>query len=354
MEFGLISLADLTSEPRADHPVAPDERIRQIVRLGQLAEQAGLDVFAVGEHHHPNYAVTSPAVVLAAVAQATGRIRLASATTLIGVLDPVRVYEDFATLDALSGGRAEITVGRGAFPEPFDLFGYDMNDYDALFTEHLDLLLTATRQQFVSWQGSHRPALLGSWVGPRAVQQPLPVWVGVGGNRGSVLRAGALGLPVAVAVTPGSTARLAENLAAYRAAAAEHGHDPAAIRVATTSQAHLTPRPGGVADYYPYCAEYLDLHSRGRIVLDRDGFDRHVAGGEALLAGDPEQVTEKILAQHRRLGQHRVLFQVDAGGLPFADVARTVELLGGEVVPAVRAALAAGHADSGQTTGAPR
>lgn len=354
MEFGLISLADLTSAPRTDHTVAPDERIRQIIRLGQLAEQAGLDIVAVGEHHHPNYAVSSPAVVLAAVAQATERIRLTSATTLIGVLDPVRVYEDFATLDALSGGRAEITVGRGAFPEPFDLFGYDMNDYDAVFTEHLHLLLKVTRQQSVSWQGAHRPPLLGSWIGPRAVQQPLPVWVGVGGNRGSVIRAGSLGLPVAVAVTPGSTRRLAENLDAYREAAASHGHDPAATRVATMSQAYVTPRPGQAAEYYPYCAEYLDLHSRGRIVLDRDGFDQHAAGCEPLLAGDPAQVTEKILEQHRRLGQDRMLLQVDAGGLPFEDIARTVELLGSEVVPAVRAALATSDTASGHTTGATR
>ncbi|ROO60561.1 alkanesulfonate monooxygenase SsuD/methylene tetrahydromethanopterin reductase-like flavin-dependent oxidoreductase (luciferase family) [Micromonospora sp. Llam0] len=350
MEIGLISLADLTSDPRSDHAVAPDERIRRIVRLGQLAEQAGLDVFAVGEHHHPNYAVPSPAVVLAAVAQATERIRLTSATTLIGVLDPVRVYEDFATLDAVSGGRAEITVGRGAFPEPFDLFGYSMDDYDAVFTEHLDLLLQITRQSSVTWRGEHRPPLLGSWVGPRAVQQPLPVGIGVGGNRGSLIRAGKLGLPVTAAVTPGSTARLAENLAAYREAAASHGHDPAALRVATTGQAYVVAESAQAAGFYPYLAEYLDLHSRGRIVLDREGFERHAAGAEALLAGDPAQVAAKIVEQHRVLGQDRVLLQVDSGGLPFADVARTVELLGSDVVPAVRAALAT----TGTTTGAPR
>ncbi|WP_281188616.1 LLM class flavin-dependent oxidoreductase [Micromonospora nigra] len=242
-----------------------------------------------------------------------------------------------------------MTVGRGAFPEPFDLFGYDMNDYDDVFTDHLDLLLKITRQSSVSWQGAHRAPLLGSWVGPRAVQRPLPVWVGAGGNRGSLVRAGSLGLPVVTAVTPGSTVRLAENLDAYRGTAASYGHDPAALRVATTSQAYVVPEPGQAEAFYPYCAEYLDLHSRGRIILDREGFDRHAAGAEALLGGDPAQVAEKMAEQHRLLGQDRLLLQVDAGGLPFEDVARTIELLGRDVVPAVRAALT-----TATTTGAPR
>lgn len=336
MELGLISLADLTPDPGTGDVTPAGRRISDIVRAAVLADEAGLDVFAVGEHHHPNYAVSSPAVVLAAIAQATTRIKLTSATTLIGVLDPVRVYEDFATVDLISGGRTEITVGRGAFPEPFELFGYEFDDYDSLFTDHFELLRKIVAQPWVSWSGRHRAPLTSAGVVPRANRYPLPVWVGVGGNRGSATRAGSLGVPILVGATGGALSRFVETFTVYRAAAEKAGHDPAELPVATTNYLHVVNTPAEVDRFYAHWAAYAAHHSRGRLQGQREMFDLQRGEDGTLLLGSPQQIVDRIGRQYELFGHDRLLAQIDLGGMPFARVAGIIEILGAEVLPAVR------------------
>lgn len=337
MQLGLVSLADLTPHPATGKPVPAATRIADITRAAVLADEAGLDVFAVGEHHHPNYAVSSPAVVLAAIAARTTSIRLASATTLIGVLDPVRVYEDFATVDLISGGRAEITVGRGAFPEPFELFGHDMDDYDTLFRAHLDLLREIAARSRVSWSGEHRAPLTDAGVVPRAVQHPLPVWVGVGGNLGSATRAGQLGIPIVVRATGGPLSRFAETFIAFRSAAEEAGHGPAGLPVATTGYLAFAATPAELDECYAHYAAHAAHHSRGQLQPRREMFDQQRGANGPLLIGSAQEVVDKIGRQYELFGHDRLLAQVDFGGMSLERVAETVEVLGGEVLPAVRA-----------------
>ena len=218
MELGLITLTELTPDPVTGAVISAGQRLREIVEAARLADEAGLGVFAVGEHHRSDYAVSSPPVVLAAIAQATDRIRVTSGTTLLSTADPVRVYQDFATVDLLSGGRGEIIVGRGASTESFGLFGYSLDDYDALFAEHLELLMQVNEHERVTWQGQYRPALNDAEITPRAHQERLPIWVGVGGNPASAVRAGGFGLPMTLALIGGSPAAAAPVVGLYRQA----------------------------------------------------------------------------------------------------------------------------------------
>jgi probable LLM family oxidoreductase len=339
VELGLITLTELTPDPHTGQVASARQRLTEIVAAAQLAEQAGLDVVAVGEHHRADYAVSSPPVVLAAIAQATDRIRLTSGTTLLSTADPVRVYQDFATVDLLSGGRAELVVGRGAFTESFGLFGYDMADYDALFVEHLDLLLQVNEHERVTWEGRFRPPLHAAEVTPRALQDRLPVWVGVGGNPSSAARAGALGLPMVLALIGGAPAALGPVVDLYRHAATSSGHDPARLPVATSSHLHVAATSQRARDeFFPYYANYLGYHSRGRFHVDRPAFDRLGAPDGALYVGSPQEIVEKALWEHELFGHQRIFAQIDLGGLPFPVVAETIELLGTEVAPAIRAA----------------
>jgi probable LLM family oxidoreductase len=337
VELGLITLTELTPDPASGRVISPRQRLREIVDAARIAEQAGLDVFAVGEHHRSDYAVSTPPVVLAAIAQATERIRLTSGTTLLSTADPVRVYQDFATVDLLSDGRAEIIAGRGAFTESFGLFGYDLDDYDALFAEHLDLLLQVNEHEKLSWQGRFRPPLHDAEVTPRAVQHRLPIWLGVGGNPSSAVRAGALGLPMTLALIGGSPAALAPVVDLYRRSATQAGHDPATMPVATSSHLHVAPTSQGARDdFFPYYRHYLDYHSRGRFQVDRAAFDRLGAPDGALYVGSPQEIVEKALWERELFGHQRIFAQIDLGGLPFTTVARTIELLATEVAPALR------------------
>ncbi|WP_181783150.1 LLM class flavin-dependent oxidoreductase [Pseudonocardia pini] len=339
MELGLITLTELTPDPVTGAVISPRQRLKEIVDAAVLAEQAGLDVVAVGEHHRADYAVSSPAVVLAAIAQATERIRLTSGTTLLSTADPVRVYQDFATVDLLSGGRTEIIAGRGAFTESFELFGYDLADYDALFAEHLDLLLRIARQERVTWRGRFRPPLDDAEVTPRAEQDPLPVWLGVGGNPQSAVRAGQLGLPMTLALIGGNPAALGPVVELYRRTAAAAGHDAARLPVATSSHLHVAPTSQGARDeFYPYYRHYLEYHSGGRFRVDRASFEQVGSPHGALYVGSPQEIVEKALWEREILGHQRIFAQVDLGGLPYDTVARTIELLATEVAPALRAA----------------
>ena len=342
MEIGVYTFADVRGED-GTAARSPEQRFAELLEEAELAEQVGLDVFGVGEHHRPDFAVSAPAVALAAIAARTSRIRLTSAVSVISSDDPVRVFEEFATLDLVSGGRAEIMVGRGSFIESFPLFGYVLADYDALFEEKLGLLLALRESEQVTWEGRYRPPLDGQGVYPRPVQEPLPVWVAVGGTPESAARAGRLGLPMALAIIGGEPERFRPFAELHRAAAREAGHDPPPP-LSINSHAYVadTPEQAG-AEFFPAYAAMMNAIGRERrwSGIGRDEFDRLRSPRGALLVGSPEQVVEKILFEHEVFGHDRFLAQTSLGSLPHARALRSIELLGTEVAPAVRAELAA-------------
>jgi probable LLM family oxidoreductase len=334
MELGLATFADLASG------VTPEQRMRELLEEAQLADQLGLDVFAVGEHHRPDFLVSAPAVALAAIAARTERIRLSSAVTVLSSDDPVRVFQAFAELDLISGGRAEIMAGRGSFIESFPLFGYDLDDYDELFAEKLELLLKIRESPRVTWSGNHRAALDDAIVWPRPVQDPLPVWVAVGGTPQSVIRAGALGLPLTLAIIGGQPERFVPLVDLYRKAFAAAGHDPAGARVAINTHAFVgaTPEEADSA----FAASYLAMmnrigRERGWPPSGRPEYDALRSPRGALAVGSPEQVAEKILFEHELFGMDRYIGQMSVGAVAHQDVMRSIELFGTEVAPLVRA-----------------
>jgi probable LLM family oxidoreductase len=321
--------------------VSAAQRLRDLVEEIELADQAGLDVFGVGEHHRPDFAVSAPAVVLAAAAERTKDIRLTSAVSVLSSDDPVRVFQDFATLDLLSGGRAEIMAGRGSFIESFPLFGHDLDDYDELFAEKLELLLALREAEQIHWAGRHRPALDGQGVYPRPVQEPLPVWVAVGGTPQSVVRAGALGLPMALAIIGGMPERFAPFAELHRRAAQEAGHEPPALSI--NSHGFIAATAKAAADEaFPAHKTVMDRigRERGWPPLTRAQFDAAARLRGASFIGSPQEVAEKILFQHEVFGHQRFLVQFSVGTLPHASIMRSIELYGTEVAPVVRAEIA--------------
>src|SRR4051794_30631109 len=337
MELGVATFADVAPG------VSPELRLRHLLEEAELADELGLDVFAVGEHHRPDYAVSAPAVVLAAAAARTERVRLSSAVTVLSSDDPVRVFQDFATLDLLSGGRAEIMAGRGSFIESFPLFGQSLDDYDELFAEKLDLLLRIREDVHVTWSGKHRPALEHAGVYPRPVQDPLPVWVAVGGSPQSVIRAGVLGLPLTIAIIGGRPARFAPLVELYREAAREAGHDPAALPVAINTHAFVGATSAD-ADA-GFARTYLAMMNRiGRERGWPPSGPRDYAALKsphgALAVGSPQEVAEKLLYEHELFGHQRYLAQMSVAAVDHAAVLRSMELFGTEVAPVVRAEVA--------------
>ena len=343
MDIGISSFAEITPDPRTGAVMAPAQRMREVVEEIVLADQVGLDVYGLGEHHRADYVSSAPAVILAAAAERTERIRLTSAVTVLSSDDPVRVFQDFATLDLLSGGRAEIIAGRGSFIESFPLFGYSLDDYDELFSEKLDLLLRLRESERVTWQGKHRPALHDAPVYPRPLQDPLPVWIGVGGNPQSVVRAGTLGLPLAIAIIGGMPERFAPLAQLYREAARRTGNDPASLAVATHSHGFLADTSQKAADdHYPAYASAMNTigRERGWAPYSREQFDAGRTLRGALFVGSPAEVTEKVLFNQEVLGLQRFMLHVSTGTMPHREVMRAIELLGTEVAPVVRAELA--------------
>jgi probable LLM family oxidoreductase len=337
MEIGLYTFAETGPDPA--------RRMRELMEEIDLAEQAGLDVFGVGEHHRPDFAVSSPAVVLGAAAVRTQRMRLTSAVTVLSSDDPVRVFQDFATVDLLSGGRAEIMAGRGSFVESFPLFGYDLDDYDELFAEKLELLLALRDREVVSWSGRHRAPLQDQGVYPRPVQEPLPVWLAVGGNPPSAVRAGTLGLPLALAIIGGAPERFVPLVDLYRESARQAGHDPERLPVGINSHTYVADTSQQAADeFFPAYSSMMNRigAERGWSPMTRRQFDVLRSPRGALMVGSPQEVVEKILFQHELFGHSRFLGQISVGGLPHAQVTRAIELLGTEVAPAVRAQLPPG------------
>jgi probable LLM family oxidoreductase len=337
VELGVYTFAELT-----DDSVTPRERLRNLLEEIELADQVGLDVFGVGEHHRPDFTVSAPAVVLAAAAERTRRIRLTSAVSVLSSDDPVRVFEAFATLDLLSGGRAEIMAGRGSFIESFPLFGYELRDYDELFAEKLELLLRLRESERITWSGKHRASLEGRGVYPRPLQERLPIWVAVGGTPESAARAGTLGLPMALAIIGGLPERFVPFAELHRRAAAEVGHGRLPLSI--NSHGFVADSSQGAADVaYPAFAQMMDRigRERGWPPMQRQDFDASLTRRGANFVGSPQQVVEKILFQHELFGHDRFLVQFSVGTLPHAKLMRSIELFGTEVAPAVRQALGA-------------
>jgi probable LLM family oxidoreductase len=339
MELGITTF--LQTDKHGD--VSPAERIRQAIEEIHLADQVGLDIYAIGEHHRIDYASSSPAVILAAAAPTTKRIRLSSAVTVLSSDDPVRVYQDFATLDSLSKGRAEIMAGRGSFIESFPLFGYDLKEYEALYEEKLELLLKIRASEKVTWRGGHRPAIDNMGIYPRALQNPLPVWIGTGGSPESAIRAGVLGLPVIFSIIGGMPERFAPLVRLYKEAAEKAGHDSSKLQIATHSHGFIADSSEVAAErYFPVIATQMNqiARERGWSPYTRDSFEtsRDIRG--ALYVGDPEYVAEKILLAQKNLSLTRFLMYVDFSTLPHRELLRTIELLGTKVAPIVRKELA--------------
>ncbi|MEX2532193.1 MAG: LLM class flavin-dependent oxidoreductase [Gemmatimonadota bacterium] len=339
MEIGIYSFGETPVDESGRRQKGARRRLAELLAEIQLADEVGLDVFGLGEHHRPDYAISAPAIVLAAAAARTSRIRLTSAVSVLGSDDPIRVFQDFSTLDLLSGGRAEVMAGRGSFTESFPLFGQDLSHYDLLFQEKLEMLLAARASERLTWEGSHRPPVQDRGVFPRPVQDPLPVWVAVGGTPQSVVRAGTLGLPISLAIIGGTAARFQPVVELYRRAAERAGHDPATLPVAISSHGFLADEAERAAELaYPPTAKVMNRigKERGWPPIDRAHFEGERALAGALFVGDADQVVEKILYQHRLFGHQRFLLQLTVGPMPHEDVLRAIELLGTRVAPAVR------------------
>jgi probable LLM family oxidoreductase len=347
MELGLATFADLASG------ISPQQRMRDLMEEAELADQLGLDVFAIGEHHRPDFLVSSPAVVLGAIAVKTERIRLSSAVTVLSSDDPVRVFQDFAEVDLLSGGRAEIMAGRGSFIESFPLFGYDLDDYDELYAEKLELLLKVRDSTHVTWSGRLRAPLNDAGVWPRPAQEQLPIWVAVGGSPQSVIRAGKLGLPLTVAIIGGQPARFTPLIELYRQVYSEAGHDPAQERIAINTHAFLgsSSAEADAAFAAPYLAMMNRIgRERGWPPSGQSQYEALRAPDGAVAAGSPEQVAEKLLYEHELFHHQRYIAQMSVGAVAHADVLRSMELFSTQVAPLVRQEIARRQAPSPPVT----
>jgi probable LLM family oxidoreductase len=343
MELGLYTFAEMTPDPATGETPNPVQRLRDLLEEVELADRLGLDVFGVGEHHRPEFAVSAPAVVLAAAAARTRRIRLTSAVSVISSDDPVRVFEEFSTLDLLSAGRAEIMAGRGSFIESFPLFGYSLDDYDELFAEKLDLLLALRESERVTWAGRHRPAIDDLGVYPRP-EQRIPIWIAVGGTPASTVRAGALGLPMALAIIGGLPERFAPLAELHRRAAAEAGHDPHEVGLSINSHGFIadTPEEAVERSFGPVASVMNRIgRERGWPPMTREQYEAAAALRGANFVGNPEQVVEKILYQHEIFGHDRFMLQLTVGSMPHEHVMHAIELYGTQVAPAVRTELEA-------------
>ncbi len=341
MELGLYTLSDLITDPKTGIQMNARDRIDETIKAASLADQVGLDVFGVGEHHRLDFAVSSPAVVLAAIAQTTNRIRLTSAVTVLSAADPVRVFQDFSTVDLISGGRAEIIAGRGIFTEPFPLFGVDLRDYDQLFSEKLDLLRKLNRTERITWRGNFRSALQNVEISPRPIQRELPIWIGVGGTPQSAVRAGDLGLPMALAVLGGPITAIKPIVDLYRAAGQRAGHPPSSLRVSINSHAYIGEDAQQAREFHrAFYQQYRsDGTPRGKrpLKLSPAEFQSMTGPGTGLMIGSAQEMIDKIMQEYELLHHDRFLAQIDVGRLPFREVAKAIERFGEKVAPVIKA-----------------
>lgn len=339
MEIGIDSFAAKELRNNADSAINSSIALVELLERIAYADEVGLDTFGIGEHYRKEFLDSAPAIILAAAAARTKRIRLTSAVTVLSAADPVRVFQNFSTLDLLSQGRAEMVVGRGSFTESFSLFGLNLQDYDALFSEKLDLLLTIREDEIVNWSGKFRPALRNQTIYPRPLQNPLPIWLGVGGTPASFIRAGMLGLPLMVAIIGGETHRFRPLIDLYRQAGEQAGYPPEQLKVGLHSLGYVAnSTQEAVDDYYLGYAEAFTKigKERGFPPVSRAGFDAQTGPLGALVVGSPEEVAKKILRHSDALGGiSRFTFQMDNAGLSHAKLLQALELIGTRVAPLV-------------------
>lgn len=342
MELGICTFADMPPDPVTGKKVAAHQRLQELLEEIKLADEIGLDVFAVGEHHRKDYAASSPAVILGAAAAITKNIKLSSGVTVLSSDDPVRVFQQFSTVDLLSNGRAEIMAGRGSFTESFPLFGYHLGDYDTLFSEKLELLLKLNEQEKITWSGKHRAAISDLGIYPRPQQDKLPIWIAIGGTPQSVQRAAMLGLPLTIAIIGGSPDRFAPYVNYYRQLWKEAGHEESQLQVGINSHTYVADSSKQAADeFYPGYADVMTRigGERGWPPMNRDNYDMMCEPEGSLMVGSAQQVIDKILYEYELFHHTRYLAQIGVGTMPHEKIMRAIELFGTVVAPAVRKAL---------------
>ncbi len=341
MELGIYTFVEVAPDVVTGEQISGQQRMQNLMEEIELADQLGLDVFGIGEHHRKEYLISAPAVVLAAAAVKTKNIKLTSAVTVLSSDDPVRVYQQFSTVDLLSNGRAEIMAGRGSFIESFPLFGYDLKDYNTLFTEKLDLLLKLNEQEIINWQGKHRPSINNLGIYPRPYHQ-MPLWIAVGGTPESIARAGTLGLPMALAIIGGMPDRFVPHTKLYKDSYIKSGHDVSKMQLGINSHTFIGDTSQAAADaFFPSYAQMMSQigKERGWPPTTRQQFDYMRSEEGSLLVGSPQQVIDKILYEHELFGHTRFMAQMSVGTLPHKQMMRSIELYGSVVTPAVRKAL---------------
>lgn len=342
MEIGLITFADMNPAGGPEQNVHAHQRIKDLMEEIQLADQLGLDVFGIGEHHRPDYAVSSPASILAAAAMITKNIRLSSAVTVLSSDDPVRVYQSFATVDHLSDGRAEIMAGRGSFIESFPLFGYNLEDYDELFTEKLDLLLKLTQNEKISWRGKHRASIEGRGIYPRSYQSAIPVWLAAGGTPASAIRAATLGLPLMLAIIGGRPEQFVPFVDLYRDTAKKTGKNMDTLLLGINNHLFVGEDSQKTANsFYPYYAAMMSRigRERGWRPMSREQYDYSRSREGSLMVGSVQEVIDKILHEHELFGFTRFLGHISLGQVPHAQTMKSIELFGTQVAPVIRKAV---------------
>ncbi|MFZ3195141.1 MAG: LLM class flavin-dependent oxidoreductase [Bacillus mycoides] len=335
IEFGLYSIGDHILNPHDGSKISAEKRIHELIETAKLADEAGIDVFAVGESHQAHFTTQAHTVILGAIAQATKNIKIASSATVLSTSDPVRVYEDFATIDLISNGRAEIVAGRGSRIGGYSLLGYDVNYYEELFEEKMDLLLKINKEESVTWKGQFRTPLEHAAIIPRAKNNNMPIWLAVGGPPASAIKAGRAGVPMMLTTLGGPAVNFKVSVDAYREAAEQSGFDPATLPIATTSLFYTAENSqDALSEYYPHInAGMLALRGGG---YPKQQFTNAVDHRDALMIGSPQQIIEKMLYQYELFGQQRFMAQIDFGGVPFDKIEKNIELIATEIMPAVR------------------
>lgn len=342
MELGISTFGEIPIEHISGGAINAQQRIEELLKEAVLADNIGLDVYALGEHHRPDYVISSPEMVLAAAAAVTKNIKLSSAVTVLSSADPVRIFQNFATLDLISKGRAEIMAGRGSFIESFPLFGYELDDYDELFTEKLELLLNINNNEIVTSKGNHRASIDGRGIYPRPYQQQLPVWLAVGGTPASVVRAGTLNLPLTIAILGGQPSQYVQLTDLYRKAAAKAGHDTTKLQLAVNQHIYIADDSQQAADeFWPIYSGVMNRvgRERGWSPMTRPQFEYLRQPGGPLLVGTAQEVADKIIAEHKLFNNTRFLAQTISGNIPHEKLLHSINLFGTKVAPLVRAAI---------------